>query len=69
MPLIIFEGPHLEKEKKRELARSFAEAASRATGLPAQIITTIFHENGPENVAPGGELLADKWARDGFVGT
>jgi len=64
MPLIIFEGPKMPREKKRELVRSFAEAACRVTGLRKEIITTIIHENGPENVGPGGELLADRLQRD-----
>ncbi len=64
MPLIIFEGPKMEKEKKRELVRAFAEAASRVTGIRKEVFTTVIHENGPENVGVGGELLTDKWARE-----
>jgi len=64
MPLIIFEGPKMEREEKRELVRSFAEAASRVTGIRMEVFTTVIHENEPENVGTGGELLVDKWARE-----
>lgn len=63
MPTIIFEGPRMETEMKRELVRAIAEAVSRITGHPKEIITTLIHENPPENVGPGGELLVDKKAR------
>ena len=63
MPLIVFEGPKMEKEKKLELVRSFADAASRITGIRIEAITTVIHENGPENVGVGGELLVDMLAR------
>jgi len=65
MPLIIVEGPRMDTDTKRELARSIAEAVSRVTGHRKEIITTVIHENEPANVAPGGELLVDKWAREG----
>ena len=64
MPLIIFEGPKMETETKRQLVRALAEAVSRVTGHPQEIITTVIHENPPENIGPGGELLADRWASD-----
>jgi hypothetical protein len=32
MPTIFFYGPKLEKEKKKELVRSFTESASKVTG-------------------------------------
>jgi len=64
MPLIIFEGPRMEQQKKRELVRSLAEAASRVTGIRKEVFTTVIHENPPENVGVGGELLLDKWERE-----
>ena len=63
MPIIIFEGPALETDRKRKLIRSLTDAASDATGLAPEKIVTILHENGPERVGVGGELLADRLAR------
>ncbi len=60
MPLIIFEGPKMEQEKKRQLVRAFAQAASRATGIRMEVFTTVIHENVSENIGVGGELLLDK---------
>ncbi len=64
MPLIIFEGPRMEKDKKRELARSFAEAVNRVTGIRKEVVTTVIHENEKENIGVGVELLSDKLARE-----
>jgi hypothetical protein len=33
MPTIIFHGPELERDKKRELISTFTETASRLTGM------------------------------------
>jgi 4-oxalocrotonate tautomerase len=63
MPLIIFEGPRLEPEKKRDLVKDFAEAASRATGLETDKITTVIHENELENIGVGDILLIDRKKR------
>jgi 4-oxalocrotonate tautomerase family enzyme len=63
MPIIIFEGPALETDKKRELIRGLTDAASSATGLAPEKIITILHENGPERIGFAGELLADRKAR------
>jgi len=68
MPLVIFEGPKMETETKRELVRAIAEAVSRVTGHPQAIITTVIHENPPENVGPGGKLLVDRLGRDNKSG-
>ena len=65
MPIIIFEGPALETDKKRELIRGLTDAAASATGLPPEQIITILHENGPGRVGVAGELLADRIARSG----
>ena len=64
MPMIIFEGPKMATETKRQLVRAIAEAVSRITGHPKEIITTLIHENPPENIAPGGELLIDRKPRE-----
>ena len=63
MPTIIFEGPRMETEMKRELVRGIVETVNRITGHPKEIIMTLIHENPPENVGPGGELLVDKKVR------
>ncbi len=60
MPLITIEGPPMETEKKRELAKALVEAMHGVTGHRKEILTVIFHENAPENVAPAGELLSDR---------
>jgi len=63
MPLIVFEGPRMEPEAKRELVRAFSEAAGRITGIRREAFTTVIHENGAENIGVGGELLADMLSR------
>ena len=65
MPLIVFEGPRMDGEKKRELVRAFVGAASRVTGIRKEAFTTVFHENAPENIGVGEELLPDRLAREG----
>jgi len=62
MPLIIFEGPPMDTDRKRRLVGDFAAAAARATELPAEIITTVIHENPKENIGTGPKLLIDKLA-------
>ena len=64
MPIVIFEGPKMPVETKRKLAAAITDAVSTVTGYPREIITTVIHENPPENVAPGGELLVDRKARE-----
>jgi len=63
MPLIIFEGPEMAKEKKRELVRSFAEATERVTGISKDHVTMVIHQNDHDNIGVGGELLTDRLAR------
>ena len=65
MPLIIFEGPQLGADKKRELVRSFAEATERVTGISKEHVTVVIHQNEHENIGVGGELLTDRLARQG----
>jgi len=60
MPNIIFDGPPLELAKKRALAKEVTAAAVRIYGLPPPAMVVVFHENPPENVAIGGELLCDR---------
>jgi 4-oxalocrotonate tautomerase len=60
MPVIHFYGPRLPKEKKEELVKDFAQAASRATGIPAEHMVTYVHEMDPENIGLGADLLANR---------
>jgi phenylpyruvate tautomerase PptA (4-oxalocrotonate tautomerase family) len=64
MPLIVFEGPTLATEKKRQLVAAFVKAASGVTGIRPEAFTTVIHENVPENIGTGTELLADRFARE-----
>lgn len=60
MPTIFFYGPVLEVEKKRELIRSFTEAASQATGIDKSAFVVYLRKSSPDEVGVGGELLADR---------
>lgn len=60
MPTIFFYGPSLEKDKKRELIRSFTKKASELTGIEEAAFVVYLRPSDPENVGVGGELLADR---------
>lgn len=60
MPTIFFYGPKLNKEKSREMIRSFTEAASRLTGIERSAFVVYLRESTPENVGVAGELLEDR---------
>jgi 4-oxalocrotonate tautomerase len=60
MPTIFFYGPKLDKEKKKEMIKSFTETASRATGIDKSAFVVYLRESSPENVGVGGELLEDR---------
>jgi len=60
MPTIFFYGPRLEKEKRREMIKSFTETASRVTGIEKSAFVVYLRESSPENVGVGGELLEDR---------
>lgn len=60
MPTIFFYGPALDREKKKELIRSFTDAASKATGIDRSAFVVYLRETSPEAVGVGGELLADR---------
>jgi len=60
MPTIFFYGPKLEKEKKRDMIKSFTETASRLTGIEKVAFVVYLRESSPENVGVGGELLEDR---------
>lgn len=60
MPVIHFYGPALPKDKKEILVSDFAQAASRATGIPVEKMITYVHEMEPENIGLGDVLLANR---------
>ena len=60
MPAIFFYAPKLDKDKSREMIKSFTETASRLTGIEKSAFVIFLRESGPENVGVGGELLEDK---------
>lgn len=63
MPTIFFYGPKLDKEKSREMIKSFTETASRVTGIERTAFVVYLRESGPENVGVAGELLEDRLKR------
>ncbi len=58
MPTIIVEGPEINVDKKRELARKLTDIAVEIYGI--KHIVVLIKENDPANVAVDGELIADK---------
>jgi 4-oxalocrotonate tautomerase len=60
MPTIFFYGPKLDKEKRREMIRSFTETASKLTAIDRSAFVVYLRESTPENVGVGGELLEDR---------
>jgi 4-oxalocrotonate tautomerase len=60
MPTIFFYGPKMDKDKSREMIKSFTETASKVTGLNKSAFVVYLRESGPENVGVGGELLEDR---------
>jgi 4-oxalocrotonate tautomerase len=62
MPIITVSGPFLDTERKRKLARGLTNVACEVYGRPAEQIIVLIRENQPENVAVGGELVADRRA-------
>ena len=63
MPTIFFYGPKLDKEKSKEMIKSFTETASRLTGIEKSAFVVYLRESTPENVGVGGELLEDRLKR------
>lgn len=62
MPAINVEIGQLSIDQKRELVRRVTKAASEASGVPEQAFYVFVNEYPHENVAVGGELLADRQA-------
>jgi 4-oxalocrotonate tautomerase len=59
MPTIFFYGPKLDKEKRKEMIKSFTDTASRLTGVRREAFVVYLRESNPEFVGVGGELLED----------
>lgn len=62
MPFIQVDGPPVDVNKKRELARRLTDVAMDIYKIPH--ITIIIRENSKENVASDGELIADRHDQD-----
>ncbi|PUU89216.1 MULTISPECIES: 4-oxalocrotonate tautomerase DmpI [Halanaerobium] len=60
MPHIVFDGPELSKEKKKELIKNFTDTASKVTNIPKEAFVVMIKENDLENIGVGGELLSEK---------
>jgi len=65
MPTIFFYGPKLEKEKRKEMIKSFTDAASRLTGIEKTAFVVYLRETPPKDVGVGGELLEDVLKKKG----
>ena len=63
MPTIFFYGPKLDKDKSREMIRSFTQKASELTGINKSSFIVYLRESDPENVGVGGDLLEDRLKR------
>ena len=63
MPTIFFYGPKMDKDKSREMIKSFTETASKVTGLNKSAFVVYLRESDPENVGVGGELLEDRFKK------
>ena len=60
MPTIFFYGPELDREKKKELIRSFTKKASELTGIDEASFVVYLKKSDPKDVGVGGELLEDR---------
>ncbi len=60
MPTIFFYGPKMEKEKKKEMVKSFTDTASKLTGIDRSAFVVYLEESNPENVGVGGILLEER---------
>ncbi len=65
MPIISVEGPPIpDPGRKRQFVKALTDAAEHAFGLPRDAYVVLLKENRPENVAVGGELIADRHEPD-----
>ena len=61
MPTIFFYGPKLDKDKSREMIKSFTDTASKLTGIDESSFVIYLRESSHDNVGVGGKLLEDKF--------
>lgn len=60
MPIITIDGPPIaDLDVRRTLVRELTEAAARAYAMPPEKMIVLIRETTPEQVAVGGELIAD----------
>ncbi len=50
----------MEKEKKKEMIKSFTDTASKLTGIDRSAFGVYLEESNPENVGVGGILLEER---------
>lgn len=60
MPTIFFYGPELEKDKKKEMIKSFTQKASELTGIEESAFVVYLMDTTPQQVGVGGMLLEDR---------
>ncbi len=67
MPVLTFEGPPIEDiEKKRSFVKGLTDVVCASfPNIPRKAILVLLKENRPDNVANGGQLLLDQFARQG----
>jgi 4-oxalocrotonate tautomerase family enzyme len=59
MPVLLFYGPELSDEGKKELIKSFTESTTKVTGLDKMTVTVLLRVTTHEDVGVGGELLRE----------
>ena len=64
MPTIFFYGPKLDKDKSRDMIKSFTETASRVTGINKSAFIVYLRESTHDSIGVGGELLEDRKLRE-----
>lgn len=64
MPTIFFYGPKLDKDKSRDMIKSFTETASRITGINKSAFIVYLRESTHDSIGVGGELLEDRKLRE-----
>jgi 4-oxalocrotonate tautomerase len=61
MPVIRVDGPKMDDlDRKRQMVKAFALAASEAYGMDKEHIVVLIREISPENVGIGGKLIVDR---------
>ena len=61
MPVITVDGPPIgDIDVRRKMVADLTDAAAKAYNMPNEKIIILIRENSPEQVAVGGELIADR---------